>query len=99
MPFIFHLAQQLTNGRSDFEGTEGSVESEASVTLECLNCWTVGTINATAASTGIDSAQLSVEFQDVQASFDLALLMNGEQTLSIPIYERGVKHTVRGPIF
>jgi hypothetical protein len=70
-----------------------------SVTLECLNCWTVGTINATTASTGVDSAQLSVEFQDVQASFDFALLMNGEQTLSIPIYERGVKHTVRDPIF
>lgn len=49
----------------------------------------MGTINTTLASSGIHDVELSVVFQDVKASFDLALLMNARQTLTIPIFERG----------
>jgi hypothetical protein len=67
------------------------MNTEEMITLECLDCWTMGTINATLASSSIDNAELSVVFQDVKASFDLALLVNAKQTLTIPIYERGGK--------
>jgi hypothetical protein len=40
------------------------------------------------------SVMLSVEFQDVRASFDMALLVNVEQVLRIPIYSRSVRYNV-----
>jgi len=75
----------------DYESITSNINTEEMITLECLDCWTMGTINATLASSSIDNAELSVVFQDVKASFDLALLMNAKQTLTIPIYERGGK--------
>ena len=79
----------LTHSSSDYESIGSNGNTEEMITLECLDCWTMGTINTTLASSSIDHAELSVVFQDVKASFDLALFVNAEQTLTIPIYQLG----------
>jgi hypothetical protein len=87
----------LTLMLSEYDASVGNTDAEVSVSLECLDCWIVGTINETLALTSDDSVQLIFNFTDFQASFNIALEMSGEQTITIPIYASGAVHTVSHP--